>query len=170
MLSDTRPQLKDYPAIVPHLPVGTADTAPAFNSGVMLFDLEQIRAEGAMERIRSVAGRLTEKCGDQALFNFGFSGRWAPIAPRWNRQVFLTPAFSIHRTAPDTIWHVIRNLKPWQVDPTTAYGLAASFYGHLAYVGWTPDPRSTVRVHSSPWRESVKAAHAALARHLPFLR
>ena len=170
VLSDTRPQLKDYPAIAPHLPAGITATAPAFNAGVMLLDVERIRAEGAMERVRSIAGGLKGKCGDQALLNLGFPDRWIPIAKCWNRQVFLTPAFSIHRTAPNTLWHVIGGLKPWQVDRATAHGLVASFYDHLEYVGWTPDPRSTVRIRSPRWREFAKAGYATLARNLPVLR
>ena len=59
-----------------------------FNSGVLLLDLERMRAEGSADTLFRFAhdhrGKL--RWPDQDALNAVFARRWLPLHPRWNAQ------------------------------------------------------------------------------------
>lgn len=59
-----------------------------FNSGVLLLDLDRMRAEGSSETIMEFARRNRDglRWPDQEALNVALAGRWAPLHPRWNAQ------------------------------------------------------------------------------------
>ena len=60
--------------------------APYFNSGVMLFDLAAIRAQGQLEAARDFATNHRDLCidHDQDALNVAFQGKWQVLDWRWN--------------------------------------------------------------------------------------
>lgn len=68
--------------------LGLADTQPYFNSGVLLLNLDQWRAEGTSARIVELArARAAQLCWpDQDALNLALVGRWQALHPRWNTQ------------------------------------------------------------------------------------
>lgn len=56
--------------------------APYFNSGVLLFDMTAVRAQGLLERTRQVA--IEKKLNDQNALNIAFEGKWQTMHPNWN--------------------------------------------------------------------------------------
>jgi lipopolysaccharide biosynthesis glycosyltransferase len=59
-----------------------------FNSGVLLMDLDRMRAEQSSSRLFEAAADLGEHLvwPDQDALNVVFAGRWLPLHPRWNTQ------------------------------------------------------------------------------------
>ena len=59
-----------------------------FNSGVLLMDLERMRAEQSAEQLFKTAADLGERLiwPDQDALNLVFARRWLPLHPRWNTQ------------------------------------------------------------------------------------
>jgi lipopolysaccharide biosynthesis glycosyltransferase len=68
--------------------LGIAYPGGLFNSGVLLLDLERLRAERAADVLAEAAGRRQGivRWPDQEALNIVFAGRWAPLHPRWNAQ------------------------------------------------------------------------------------
>jgi lipopolysaccharide biosynthesis glycosyltransferase len=108
--------------------LGIADPRDVLNSGVLLLDLEALRAERAFEQLaRYVAAegsRLT--WADQDALNVIFDGRWHHLHPRWNAQNSLwtwgewaTEVFGAERLAEATTSPAIVHFegphicKPW---------------------------------------------------------
>ena len=57
--------------------------AGEFNSGVMVMDLEAMRASGLTRRALATAGQQNTRHGDQTLLNELLRGQWTPLDPRW---------------------------------------------------------------------------------------
>ena len=59
-----------------------------FNSGVLLMDLDRMRAERSSDQLFKVAADLRESLiwPDQDALNLVFARRWLPLHPRWNTQ------------------------------------------------------------------------------------
>lgn len=78
--------------------------APYFNSGVLVFNMEQVRAEGLLEQTRRFAQERRDIClqHDQDALNVVFEGRWQTMDPRWNvmtnfnSQIPFAEAFARH--------------------------------------------------------------------------
>lgn len=68
--------------------LGIDDPRQFFNSGVLLMDLERMRAERSVDALLEVVrARSTElRWPDQDALNVAFKGRWHPLHPRWNAQ------------------------------------------------------------------------------------
>jgi lipopolysaccharide biosynthesis glycosyltransferase len=92
---------------------------PYFNSGVLLIDLEQVRAEKAFSRAVAFAITNWEELehGDQDALNCVFWGKWQRLDPAWNVQRFV-PRKELPRAdwggrgAPALV-HFITDDKPW---------------------------------------------------------
>jgi lipopolysaccharide biosynthesis glycosyltransferase len=71
--------------------LGIEDHRRFLNSGVLLLDLERMRAEEATATLLSVAATRTRDLlwPDQDTLNLVFAGRWHPLHPRWNAQYTL---------------------------------------------------------------------------------
>jgi lipopolysaccharide biosynthesis glycosyltransferase len=77
------------PAARPHVAaLGIQYPGGFFNSGVLLMDLDRMRAEQSSEQLFKVAADLRESLvwPDQDALNLVFAGRWLPLHPRWNTQ------------------------------------------------------------------------------------
>lgn len=77
------------PAMKPHVAdLGIGDPKTFFNSGVLLLNLEVMRAERSFEAVvRAVAEHRDHVVWpDQDALNVTFAGRWKALHPRWNAQ------------------------------------------------------------------------------------
>ncbi|WP_438481977.1 glycosyltransferase family 8 protein [Oleiharenicola lentus] len=136
-----------------------------FNSGVMLMDLAAMRTEQLTERAVTAAGENNTRHGDQTLLNELLRGRWVSLEPRWNRQVFLLPSFSIFRNQAHTIWHTYMAQKPWHFHREGARGLVADYYAMLDSVGWRPTSKPELSMTASTGRDLFKQALATISRN-----
>jgi lipopolysaccharide biosynthesis glycosyltransferase len=77
------------PAVRPHVQgLGLRYPGGYFNSGVLLLDLDRMRAERSSAQLIEVAADLGERLvwPDQDTLNLVFAGRWLALHPRWNTQ------------------------------------------------------------------------------------
>jgi len=77
------------PAVRAHLArIGVSYPGGFFNSGVILFQLDQMRREGSTDQLVEFALGHGEKLlwPDQDALNVVFNGRWHALPPRWNAQ------------------------------------------------------------------------------------
>jgi lipopolysaccharide biosynthesis glycosyltransferase len=77
------------PGVRPHVEdLGVQFPGGYFNSGVLLMDLDRMRAEQSSEQLLKAAADLRESLiwPDQDALNLVFSSRWLPLHPRWNTQ------------------------------------------------------------------------------------
>jgi lipopolysaccharide biosynthesis glycosyltransferase len=142
----------------------SGSTLPEFNSGVMVMDLQAMRASHLTQRAVATAGAQNTRHGDQTLLNELLRGKWSRLDPRWNRQVFLLPNFSIFRTESDTIWHIYMGRKPWHFQRKGARGLVALHYDLLDRAGWKPISQPTLSMTSPAGRDLIKQFSAKLRR------
>jgi lipopolysaccharide biosynthesis glycosyltransferase len=140
------------------------DTAPDFNSGLMVMDLAAMRASDLTRRAVADAGAQNTRHGDQTLLNSLLRGQWKRLDRRWNRQVFLLPTFSVFRTEPRTVWHIYMGRKPWHFHREGARGLVAEYYALLEQVGWLPTFRPQLYMNAAPGRDHLKRVRAAVRR------
>ena len=120
----TQPTL---PSVLPRLQetLGLPDAGSYFNSGVMLLDLERVRAGGYMDQVLAFIrdGRGPMPWADQDPLNAVLHARRLPLAPRWNA---MTPIFDLPPTklpyteaetrearADPAVIHFIGPYKPW---------------------------------------------------------
>ncbi len=77
------------PAMKAHVAeLGIDGPAPFLNSGVLLFNLEIMRAERSFEAVVRAVDEHRDHLvwPDQDALNVAFAGRWRPLHPRWNVQ------------------------------------------------------------------------------------
>ncbi len=77
------------PAVRDHIAsLGVDYPGGYFNSGVLLLDLDRMRAEGATDTLFRFARERREplRWQDQDALNAVFARRWLPLHPRWNAQ------------------------------------------------------------------------------------
>lgn len=115
-----------YPSM-DHWPLtelGLPSLAEYVNSGVLLMNLAQMRAEGVVEKIRGyVAERPKIRCPDQDTINALFYRQCVMLHPRWNLQTTFyelsprqipVPAAQIREAlANPAVVHFISISKPW---------------------------------------------------------
>jgi lipopolysaccharide biosynthesis glycosyltransferase len=87
--------------------------ADYFNSGVMLIDLDLLRASGAMAKARAYMLQHYEGLliPDQHSLNLALSGQWAELDPIWNVQRQL-----MDQIADPGVLHFTMPEKPWLTD------------------------------------------------------
>ena len=136
----------------------------AFNSGVMVMDLQALRNSSLLADIMTHATEAQSKLQDQALLNHALIGRWKEVPARWNRQRFVTENFSIYRDYPNSVWHFIGKMKPWHYADKHARGLVADFLSNLHDAGWQRRQDGRWRPLSSSWRDGAKSVQAAIRR------
>lgn len=139
---------------------------PAFNSGVMLMDLNAFRQANLLDKIRQCASAVQFNFQDQAMLNYALKDRWKTLHPRWNRQRFVTENFSIYRDHRGSVWHFIGKMKPWHFAGEHARGLVADFLRNLDDIGWQRRHNGRWRPLSSMWRDGAKSVQAAIRRRL----
>lgn len=98
-----------------------------FNSGVLLLDLDQLRADGRMGQVLEVARERRDELvwPDQDALNLVFADDRVPLHPRWNTQnsLFLWREWADEVFAPGEVDEALRDpgvihfegpgLKPW---------------------------------------------------------
>lgn len=70
-----------------HIPreIGLSRREDYFNSGVLLMNLQAMRAEGFSARLLGLAhGRHAQDFPDQVALNMAVAGRWLHLHPKWN--------------------------------------------------------------------------------------
>ncbi len=92
--------------------IGLEGSAPYFNSGVLVMDLEKMRAEGAVEKLLANTTKYADRIAwpDQDVINLTFQDRIYPLEPIWNSlNINYSPSNKdIH------IWHFSgATVKPW---------------------------------------------------------
>jgi len=132
--------------------LGLNATAPYFNAGIMLVNVDRWRKEHvarkAFECLRDNAGAV--RYWDQYALNALFSGQWKKVDPRWNQNshVFRIPNFELShyteaefaavRTDP-WIVHFDYIPKPWDIE--SRHPFRKLFFRSLdrtAWRGWRP--------------------------------
>lgn len=77
------------PAVRPHVrSLGIEYPGGFFNSGMLVMDLDRMRAERSSEALLKTAVDHRDELiwPDQDALNMVFAGRWLPLHPRWNAQ------------------------------------------------------------------------------------
>ncbi|MFA5938154.1 MAG: glycosyltransferase family 8 protein [Sinimarinibacterium sp.] len=148
----------------PRLRLGIENPRDYFNSGVLLMDLERMRAEKTAEKLRQFA--LTHRnCDypDQDALNDVCRGRWQHLHPRWNVQSTLYELAARHLPLPaadvaealhqPAVIHFIGPFKPWHY--LCRHPRQALYFEHA---------------RATPWGEPAlqgRSARNALLRQLP---
>ncbi|MDE8344757.1 MAG: glycosyltransferase family 8 protein [Acidocella sp.] len=143
---------------------------PYYNSGVMLMDAAQWRAEGTWQAAQDfIADRPNAlRFMDQDVLNVLAAGRIAELSPRWN---FMTHymALGLEPVIAPHILHYANVLKPWR-DPewATLYGDADSRAFAALFAG-TPWPHLVPSglYRTGFWRMRAARRAALRARHVP---
>jgi lipopolysaccharide biosynthesis glycosyltransferase len=154
-----------------HLPrlgeLGIDDPRDYFNSGVVLFNLELMRRDGATERLRQCGQARRDELWwpDQDALNLVLGSRRVPLHPRWNCMnslmefpwsvyVFGRRAVAEARESP-AIRHFegpARN-KPWHyLCPTD---MRAPYLEHRRHTPW-PDVRLEGRTLGAMWARALR--------------
>ncbi len=159
---DSSQALSNYAQCGPHLgactPVsnyrdlGLEATAPYFNSGVLLVDLDAWRKMELSTQFMNCLeiNRQHVRWWDQYALNVVLSGLWKPLDPRWNQGAHVyvfrkwtqspydRETFRQVRSDPHVI-HFTTQYKPWKVS--CLHPLRQEFYRYLdrtEWSGWRP--------------------------------
>jgi lipopolysaccharide biosynthesis glycosyltransferase len=133
----------------PQQALGIAQPQDYFNSGVLLLNLAQMRAEGTARKLAEVAAtRRGLWYPDQDALNLVCRDRWHRLHPRWNAQSTYfelaaselpVPAAQIAETRADpAIVHFIGPFKPWSY--LCRHPLRALYAEHARATPWGLGP------------------------------
>lgn len=159
--------------------LGLSESAPYFNSGVMLFDLHKMAEERLEEQFVELFVRYSDviKYPDQDLLNIVYVDTYRKLPLRWN---VLT---SVYRKLPDTtlypveeirealrhpgIVHFTGSHKPWEFWKTVHHPYANCFLHYAKLAGLNPafigklqlkkifNSRLKPPVEKVPWDQSI---------------
>ncbi len=136
-------------SLVSNLP-GLRPDEPYFNAGVLLLDLNKLRALNASASPYAQLLRTVEcRYADQSILNGAFHGQWKSLPAQWNRQVLLGREFNVFPDQRRAIWHFSSKLKPWHFHRRRARGLLKQWQDERDAMGWTPTVEPTVWVTPS---------------------
>jgi lipopolysaccharide biosynthesis glycosyltransferase len=136
-----------YPFMPPYprLKLGIDNPRDYFNSGVLLMNLRQMRAERTTEKLSDFA-RTNAACSwpDQDAFNVVCRGRWLALHPRWNmqstlfelraEQLPLPPEQVAEALRAPAVIHFIGPFKPWQYLCHHPY--RGTYFEHARQTPW----------------------------------
>jgi lipopolysaccharide biosynthesis glycosyltransferase len=94
-------------------------TSPApryFNSGVLVIDLERVRAESLFSKAAAIIAQNESTAlpyGDQDALNITMWERWTAIEPMWNVQRFMNPQNIAATGRGPSLIHFVGLEKPW---------------------------------------------------------
>lgn len=116
-----------------------------FNAGVLLIDLEQVRAEAAFSKAMAFVREHQPVFADQDALNWVFWGRWAALDTRWNVQrdmlidtvASTLPAEKRFAGGAPGIVHFTGKDKPWLREGWHPW--AWSYWRSLAHTGFTDE-------------------------------
>lgn len=148
------------------------ERGPYFNAGVLLIDLDLVRARGSFDRAIDLLGQHTLQYMDQDALNIVHWGQWRALSAEWNVQHTMLlgeaapdvpPAMLPPRRARPGIVHFTGKRKPWLIDG----------YHPYAWLYWTALRRTAfyqdvVRRHGVGPIAQARIL-ARYATHWPFL-
>ncbi len=136
--------------------MGIDSTAPYFNAGMMVIDVDAWRRDGVssngLEYLKKFRNRVF--FWDQEALNAALAGRWKKIEPRWNWSATLDRLSS----APDRtsirpearIVHFNGSLKPWLVEDIEH--LCLPYFEYLDGTAWAGSrPARSLRSSLLSW-------------------
>lgn len=150
---DSRSAIQAKPYVMAYTPIqnwkelGLDGSAHYFNSGVMVLNLKQWRADNIEEKLFRCLRENSKYvwCWDQYALNVVFAGRWDELPARWNQggHIFEYPSeanspidreqFVEARDNPAII-HYTTMFKPWDFRPF--HPLRDSFFERLDQTAW----------------------------------
>jgi lipopolysaccharide biosynthesis glycosyltransferase len=125
--------------------LGLTGTAPHFNAGMLLMDLERWRDLRVTQRLTTFLDAYGDQIelGDQEAMNAVLAGDWTPVDRTWNYITHVTESFmqTPELEPPDPhIVHFAGRSKPWSFDRKPIY--SEEWYQVLEstpWKGWRPE-------------------------------
>jgi lipopolysaccharide biosynthesis glycosyltransferase len=164
----------------PRLDLGLDQPQDYLNSGVLLLDLERLRAEDGIGALRRYAGEHPHNlCPEQDALSAVLGQRWLHLHPRWNVQntLFELPPRQLPFSAMEVsealqhpaIIHFIGPFKPWHYLCT--HPRRALYFEHLRRTPWPETPPQGVSLFNRLLRPLPLAAqHRVLQLQLAWRR
>lgn len=126
--------------------LGFEKSAPYFNAGVLVVDLDRWRAQGvgrrALEYLEARGDRVY--FWDQEALNAALGGGWTKLAAKWNRHpsvdAMLNPGAGPSESPDDGILHFSGGMKPWK-SRGPGYALYSRFLDRTAWADARPSRR-----------------------------
>jgi lipopolysaccharide biosynthesis glycosyltransferase len=126
-----------------------------FNAGMMVIDLEKIRAERSFSAALDFVVKHNSELllGDQDALNYTFWGRWTSVDPAWNVQRYLSPKERAEeqqelsrrwRRATPAMVHFIGMEKPWM--PNVWHPWAWMYWAALKHTPFEREVAATNRM------------------------
>ena len=115
-----------------------------FNAGVLLIDLDKVRAERLFSKAKDFLEREDPPLADQDALNWALWGRWHPLDIAWNLQHPVVKRV-VEPGAPPEVWesvcgtrivHYTTHQKPWL--PYTPTTLGPGSIGKASHVPHSP--------------------------------
>jgi lipopolysaccharide biosynthesis glycosyltransferase len=168
-IEQIRPFLAAIHPIRNYKELGLRPTAPYFNAGMMVVDLDRWRRENVTEKLMQCVRDNAEHVlwWDQYVLNVVFCDRWRQLDLRWNLGAHLSvypswkssplsqEQFNQLKTDP-WIVHFCSPVKPWHDGCRHPY--TAAFFETLdrtAWAGWRPEPAPEVRLQIAKERRRM---------------
>jgi lipopolysaccharide biosynthesis glycosyltransferase len=115
-----------------HRALGIPGEAPYFNSGLLLMDLQQWRAENLGRRVLEYLQTHPARFVDQDALNATLWNRWAPLDPAWN-EIHTVHAAGTPQPLPKLV-HFTAPVKPWA--PFCFHPRRRLFFEYLQHTAW----------------------------------
>jgi lipopolysaccharide biosynthesis glycosyltransferase len=151
--------------------LGLDSQAEYFNSGFVLFNLDQWRKEDWESKLNDVVlnPNIRRKYNDQSFLNVTFSNNWLPLPRAWNRLVVLQPGKYPLRPFFPSITHATWVFKPWQFPENGAKGVVKNFYHYLGKTDFKfPPTQNFPHNNSITHRGELRRAFRHLLSELGF--
>lgn len=150
-------------SLVANVP-GLRPELPYFNSGVLLLDLEKLRALDATARYHEALRLVEARYADQSVLNAVFHGQWKILPAFWNRQTLLGSGFSIFPDRSHALWHFSSKLKPWHFQRRGARGLVGQWFAESEAIGWKRLSMPTTQSTAPFAKDVIKRGRSWMAR------
>jgi lipopolysaccharide biosynthesis glycosyltransferase len=97
------------------LRLGFPETAPYFNAGVLLLDLERLRRENYLKKCLAFAREYKTQLptADQTILNYVFRDNYLSMPYEYNTPIFPTQKLAMEKMTPGRIYHLVGFPKPW---------------------------------------------------------
>jgi lipopolysaccharide biosynthesis glycosyltransferase len=129
--------------------LGLKDFRDYLNSGVLLLDLDKMRIDGSIEKLRTYAtAHPDNNCPEQDALSDLMRGRWLSLHPRWNAQAVMyeLPAEELpfpkvvvdEALARPAVIHFNGPFKPWQY--LCKHPMRGLYFDHLQGTTWPKQP------------------------------
>ena len=159
-------------AVPEYLAMKLDGSAPNFNGGVMLFDLEDWRTRRRFDAAIETAAvlrawgpddlALNWRLTDQSVFNILYYRNWAALPHHWNRQCpTASGIFGEQREGRELLLHYLVSPKPWNMPLSDATQPFFDCLDQTEFAGWRPtggwvrlrNKLSYLKYRHGRWRE-----------------